>query len=388
MKVLYITSTWFADGDLPLVKNMIEQGVEVHLCIKVYTNALKSTIFDLKASYNHLGIFDSSIYGQEIDRFKPYTGLNKITIINHTGSDNSLINLKLLRDESKLIKTIKPDIIHYIGWPSLYEYPLLLKYGRKTIVTVHDPLPHVKNIKARVYRVLRSVVSGSIFSYILLNRNQTEAFSHYYKIPTNKIKYSNLGNYDVIKMFVEKKEYNNNEKSILFFGRVSPYKGIEYLLEAFTQLCQYYPTTKLIVAGGGTYYFDINKYKQNPQIVFVNEYVSTEKLATLINNSLFVVCPYVTATQSGVVASAFALGKPIIATRVGGLPEMIDDGKTGLLIKERDVESLIHSMKTLLDNKKLLEDLSSNIIRESNFGLCSWKNIAANTISIYNNSIS
>lgn len=383
MKVLYITNTWLADGDFPLVKNLIGQGVDVHLCIKVYTNALRSTLFDFETPYNHLGIFDSSIYGQEIDRFKAYLGIRKISVINHTRGDNSLYNVVLLRDERKLIRQIKPDIIHYIGWPSLYEYPLLLKHGRKTIVTVHDPLPHVINMKSRAFRIMRMVVSSTISNYVLLNRSQTEGFSLYYHIPPKRIKYSSLGNFDVIKLFVGKDEIQENEKHILFFGRVSPYKGIEYLLEAFSQICSKYPTTKLIVAGSGSYYFDTNKYKQNSQIVFINEYITTEQLATLINNSQFVVCPYVSATQSGVVASALALGKPIIATRVGGLPEMIVDGKTGLLIKERDVESLKESMKSLLDNKLLLEELSTNIIRESDSGLCSWKSIAANTISIY-----
>ena len=156
IKLLYITSSWFVDGDFPLIKQLRERGVDVHIFIKVYTRSLISTVLELKDPYEKSGIFDSSIYGSSIDQYKEYLGVDKIHVINHTHGDNSIRNLFIGQKEGKLIKQIAPDVIHYIGWPSLYEIPLLLRYGKRIITTVHDPIPHVVSKKTKINRILRS----------------------------------------------------------------------------------------------------------------------------------------------------------------------------------------------------------------------------------------
>ena len=381
MKVLYITSTWFVDGDFPLIRRLIKQGVEVHLCIKVYASSLTSTILNFDKAYPHLGIFDSSIYNDEIDKFKEYLGINKIHIINYTKSQNSLCNLSLLKQEYNLIKNIKPDVIHHIGWPSLYEIPLTYSYGKKFLVTIHDATPHVVNIKTKIFRALRLATNKPIERYILLNTIQIAEFKRYYHINENKICISRLGNFDVINVFGDESVQEN--QNILFFGRISPYKGVEYLLAAFENIQLKHPNVKLIVAGGGDYYFDISKYQNNQNIEFINEYISMDRLATLVRQSQFIVCPYISATQSGVIASAFALGKPVIATRVGGIPEMIEDGETGLLINPKSTSELEASMLMLIENKEKLNMMRGNIVKKSMSGRNSWDSIAKDYLLIY-----
>lgn len=383
MKVLYITSSWFVDGDFPLVKQLKEKGVEVHLCIKVYTQALTSTILELKEPFEKAGIFDSSIYGSSIDRFKEYLAIDEIHVINHTHGDNSIINLLIGKEEGKLIKRINPDIIHYIGWPSLYEIPILFRYGDRTITTVHDPIPHVLSKKAKIKRFIRLIAYKSISHFVLLNKNQAKEFTNYYGVDERKLLFSRLGNFDVIKAFGAKQE--SNTRNILFFGRISPYKGVEYLLEAYTSIMVDYPDSKLIVAGGGRYHFDILQYMNNAQIEFINEYISIERLSSLIHNSEFVVCPYVSATQSGVVASAYALNKPVIATKVGGLPEMIEDGKTGVLIAPKDISSLKKAIKDFLDNPSKVKEMARNINKLADEGPNAWSKIVLDYLEFYKN---
>lgn len=381
MKVLYITSSWFVDGDFPLVKHLIDKGIEVHLCIKVYTRSLTSTILELKEPYEKTGIFDSSIYGSSIDQYKEYLGVDKIHVINHTHGDNSIKNLSITKEERGLIDRINPDVIHYIGWPSLYEIPLLFRYGKRIVTTVHDPIPHVITKKTKINRLIRKVAYRSIGHFVLLNKNQAKEFTNYYGIDERKLLFSRLGNFDVIKAFGDKKE--SKTRNILFFGRISPYKGVEYLLEAYSSIMNAYQDTKLIVAGGGKYHFDITPYKNNTQIEFVNEYISTERLSSLIQESEFVVCPYVSATQSGVVASAHALNKPVIATKVGGLPEMIEDGKTGVLIEPQDVPSLTTAIKEYLDNPSKVQEMASNINRLAIEGPNAWGKIVLDYLEFY-----
>lgn len=381
MKILYITSSWFLDGDFPLIKQLIKNGIDVKLCIKVYTHSLNSTVLELKKAYQKIGIFDSSIYGDSIDRFKEYLGINNIFVINHTHGDNSWRNIIIENEELRLIKRYKPDIIHYIGWPSIYEIPILLRYGKKIITTVHDPVPHEITKKAMVNQKIRRLAYKSINRFILLNNNQTEEFQSFYNVKKKKILFSRLGNFDIIKAFGSKS--NTNTYNILFFGRISPYKGVEYLLKAYSSLMKDYPNTKLIVAGGGNYHFDISIYMNNPQIEIINEYISTDKLSTLIQDSEFIVCPYISATQSGVVASALALNKPVIATKVGGIPEMITDGKTGLLIEPKNVDSLKSAIKSFLDNPNLVKFMSNNIKQLAIDGPNAWSKIVLDYIKLY-----
>ena len=79
-----------------------------------------------------------------------------------------------------------------------------------------------------------------------------------------------------------------------------------------------------------------------------NEFVSVEKRAELFARAAVVVLPYVEASQSGVVPVAYSFAKPVVATAVGGLPEAIDDGKTGYLVPPRDEHALADAVVRLL----------------------------------------
>ena len=381
MKLLYITSSWFFDADFSLIKQLVEDGVDVLLCIKVYAHSLTSTILDFKSPCCKTGIFDSSIYGDSIDRLKKHLNLEKIYVINHEHGDNSLKNISIEREEKKMIEAYNPDVIQYVGWPSIYEIPILLRYGEKIIVTVHDPVPHEVSKKTKLNQIIRRFFYRSIGFFILLNHKQLDDFLSFYKIEKDKVRFARLGTYDVLKAFGTKRK--TNSRNILFFGRISPYKGVEYLLEAYYPLMDEYADSKLIVAGGGRYHFDLSPYVNHAQIEFINEYLSPERLSTLIQEAEFVVCPYVSATQSGVVASAYAFNKPIIATKVGGLPEMIEDRKTGLLIEPKNVECLRSSIRFFLDNPDVVNSMSEYIKKLAADGPNAWSRIALDYLSCY-----
>ena len=94
--------------------------------------------------------------------------------------------------------------------------------------------------------------------------------------------------------------------------------------------------------------------------------------------------PYTDATQSGVVYSSFALNTPVIATNVGGLPEMIDDGKTGIIVPPKDVDTLANAIQSYLDNPVFLQQMSENIAESARLGKGSWNVIAKEHVEIYN----
>ncbi|MEX2343384.1 MAG: glycosyltransferase [Steroidobacteraceae bacterium] len=137
-------------------------------------------------------------------------------------------------------------------------------------------------------------------------------------------------------------------KTILFFGLVRPYKGLRYLIEAMRHVtakleCQ------LLVAG--EFYEDKQPYLDlidslglGNKIRIVDRYIPNEDVGLYFGAADVVVLPYTSATQSGIVQIAFALDRPVISTNVGGLPEAVDHGKTGLLVEPESAERLAEAI--------------------------------------------
>ena len=97
------------------------------------------------------------------------------------------------------------------------------------------------------------------------------------------------------------------------------------------------------------------------------------------------VCPYTDATQSGVIMSAFAFNKPVIATNVGGLPEMVKHGHYGLIIEARDEQSLTDAIVELWQHPAVLEQYSHEIQADYHDGELSWKAIDKDLKEEYRN---
>ena len=88
------------------------------------------------------------------------------------------------------------------------------------------------------------------------------------------------------------------------------------------------------------------------------------------------VCPYTDATQSGVIMSAFAFNKPVIATNVGGLPEMVKHNSYGLIIQEKDINALADNIIQLWTDKNRLQQFTEEIAKDYAHGDFSWHKIA------------
>jgi len=139
-----------------------------------------------------------------------------------------------------------------------------------------------------------------------------------------------------------------DEPILLFFGLVRPYKGLADLLQALSRVRAELPV-RLLVAG--EFWEDDTVYRKlvhdlglDDVVIFYNAYVPDEEVPAFFAAADVVVLPYRQASQSGVVALAQALGRPVIATHVGGLPGMIADGRTGLLVPPSDPEALAEAI--------------------------------------------
>jgi glycosyltransferase involved in cell wall biosynthesis len=135
---------------------------------------------------------------------------------------------------------------------------------------------------------------------------------------------------------------------ILFFGFVRQYKGVVYLLQAMLKALRRVDVHLLIV---GEFWDNIAPYTElirelgiHHAVTIVDRYVPNEELGLYFSATDVVVLPYVDATQSAVVPLAYAFERPVITTRVGGLPDVVFDGETGILVPPGDSEALAQAI--------------------------------------------
>jgi glycosyltransferase involved in cell wall biosynthesis len=150
-------------------------------------------------------------------------------------------------------------------------------------------------------------------------------------------------------------------RSILFFGRIWEYKGLEYLILAEPLITDRVPDARIVIAGRGE---DLARYRAmmvNPDhFEIYNQYIPDAELVRLFRRAAVVVLPYVDGSVSGVVPVACAFGKPVVATTVGILPEMVEDRETGLTIPPRDPQALADAVVEILTDGSLRRRLGAS----------------------------
>jgi glycosyltransferase involved in cell wall biosynthesis len=138
------------------------------------------------------------------------------------------------------------------------------------------------------------------------------------------------------------------EPVLLFFGFVRRYKGLRHLIQALAIVRQKLAARLMIV---GEFWEDERPYRALVQqlglgdaVQFVNGYVPNEDMPRYFSAADVVVMPYLEATQSGVVQLAIGFERPMIATSVGGMPEAVADGETGLIVPPADPAALAEAV--------------------------------------------
>ncbi len=378
MKIAYISYTDFSDCDLPLVKALVSQGVDVTLYLIISDNSKQGAIINIERIKDKCGVFPASDY-PELGMLSSYISLSKVWVANMNVAHNyAPSTFHLGYKLRKALKNGMFDLIH-LTWP--VEYPFFSIYTLRVpfVLTVHDPILH-SSAKFRE-KFKRYVAFKRADRFILLNKVQRPEFETTYHIDASKIDHSQLSIYTHLQNTPVADPIVSGEY-ILFTGAIHPYKGIKYIVQAMGDINKNHPDIKLVIAGRGNLDFDISPYLKNGNIVLINRFVSIEELASLISYSKFVCCPYTDATQSGVVMSAFALNKPVLATDVGALHEMITDGEHGSLVPPCNSEALALAANRLLAGDTLLR-MSANIERDYSTGEKSWQSIAKGLKVIY-----
>ena len=382
MKVALV-SFGHADSAIPMAKHLSEY-VEIDLLFTFPLNRRKNNVIDFENVDVSTGLQNETIANKAFsEEVKKYAGdkLNIKLFIYKSLKLKSLANLLLSWKYARILK--KYDIIHFNG-KNTHIFALKFFLPKKKFVyTVHDLENHsgekAKNILAQNFnhKILKSKEH-----VIIQNKSDYEKVLKNYGNQSETIHFIPFGQLEIYKYY-DTSNIKVPESDVLFFGRISPYKGIEYFAKAVQMLKKDIPQIKAIIAGSGKFYFDIGKIKQDKNFTIINRFIQSNELVALIKASKIVICPYTDATQSGVALTSFVFNKPVIATNTGGFRDIIKNGLNGYLVPVKDAEAIYEKVKLLLENQQMLEKISENITEEAQNGEFAWSTIAQNYIDVY-----
>lgn len=381
MRVLYISAPAFLDLDLSFIKSLSAK-VDLYFLFDLYPSLLKVTALDMDKVYDQAGIRRAEDY-EGLKIYSDFLSLKKTYVVNRI-SDKwySLSNFKLHIQLWKFVRKLNPDIIHFNNHVYFNHFYLFFFKRKRLLINIHDAFPHSGEELSFKAKLQRYVNNKLVRNHLLFNSVLKDGYVNKNNLHEKNIYISSLGIYEYLNHY--KKNNEDTISDVLFFGRISKYKGVDDLLEAFQIVLKEFPDAKLVIAGSGKFWFDTNAYNiPEKNLKIINRYIPPSELSSLIQNSKFVVCPYKDATQSGVTMSAYALRKPVIATKVGGLVEMVDDSETGILVSPNSPRELANAICELLRDQHKRQEMESQIDSHYYKGSRNWDSITNKTVDIY-----
>ncbi len=187
---------------------------------------------------------------------------------------------------------------------------------------------------------------------------------------------------------LQRYELRPDEPVVLFFGTLTPSKGLPELLRAFA-LVREQTHARLIIAGFPLKHVTMQEFTDlaeelgiSDAVTFDARYIPFGEVGPLMELAQMVVYPYRNATQSGALQVAYAFGRPVIATKVGGLPEAVEDGASGLLVPAEAPEELAQAILSLLNDPQRAAEMGA-YARHLSETRYSWTPIAEKIVGIY-----
>lgn len=380
MKILFINDYGVEVGGVEtyivsLKKALIKEGHDVRI-FSATTEKHKATFSD----YTFPGINEYSFF-----RFIPYA-----------------FNIKAIKNLKKVLKEFKPDVvhIHYIYYhfsPSILfalgKYPTIYTlHAHELIAPVgvdrkaecrHDYIDYcrhclplhryyIEKIKRRIFKGL----SGVIDNYV--------SPSEYYRDIHLKAGFKNITVLsNAVEIFEESPLAYN--KIILYVGRLERGKGVHVLIESMDIIHKQVPESKLVIVGTGSDEIMlkdmVNKNGQQPYITFMGQ-ASHNNIEKHYIKCDVVVVPSTWQEPFGLVGvEAMSVGRPVIGTRVGGIPDWLKDAQNGFLVPPNRADLIAKAAIKLLTNKTLLDKMSVNAgVMAKNYSI---DNHAASLVNIY-----
>lgn len=365
MKILFWTPIFWPDiGGIELVSMRLIQS-------------LKSRDFDfvVLTSHGRVNVPDqTNLNGTPIFRFPIISAFNNKDL-------RSILSIqKKLRD---IKETYKPHIEHLnFGGPTPMGYFYL-----KTASAA--PARLIVTLRASVHGLDGS--AGAVTGDVLRVASWVTGVSQAVLDDAGEIVPEIISKSSVVYNGIEEtalqpKPLPRNQTNILCMGRLAHEKGFDLAIEAFAQLIKKYPQARMTIAGDGPSRMDLTEQVSTlnleDSVAFLGTY-DHKRVYDLINQASFVIVPTRVREAFGQVASeASQMARPVIASRLGGLPEAVLDRETGILVEPDDSRAIYEAMVWLIENPEDAIRMGKNGYRRAHtqFG---WKQYVSRFESLY-----
>jgi len=291
----------------------------------------------------------------------------------------------------------KADLLHAQWW----SLPLAVIYvcvcaifklrGKPVVFTIHNVLSHDRS---RIYETVSKLLF-KLGDYFIVHteKNRKQLMAHY-DISNKAISVIPHGSLDFhvqnpidCKKFCEDIGIAINQKVVLLFGAIRPYKGINTAIEAFPAVLEKIPDAILLIAGKlweswTPYQLLIERLGINDSVKTFCGYVPSGEVHKYFEAADLVILPYEHFdSQSGVGSTAVSFRKPMIVSDVGGLSDLVQNHRW--VVPPGDPEALSRAMIDCLKNPTLLAEMTADMDAVANN--LSWTGIAQQTIAVYEN---
>ena len=290
------------------------------------------------------------------------------------------------------INAQQPDLVITRYWipfmgPCLGTVIRLLNKKIKVICLLDNVIPHEKRIGDSLFT---SYFVKPIQKYVAMSQSVMDDLYSFKKTASCALNphpvFDNFG--EKLDQAAAKSELNldANNDYVLFFGFIRKYKGLDLAIRAFAEWKERLPNKKLLIAG--EFYGDAEFYTSIAEelgikdyIIWHTDFIPDSRVKYYFSACDIVLQPYYSATQSGVTQIAYQFEVPMIVTKVGGLPELVEHGKTGYLV-EQDPTDIANHLVQFYEKGRAAFDEDMKRAKEQ----FSWKNLVNNFVKLYQES--
>lgn len=253
------------------------------------------------------------------------------------GVTKKTFNLPLL---VSIIHRTRKEHFGVIYFESLHTWnlPIMLMSGKaRTYQVIHEVIPHEGDSQVKMVDLMNKAVVKFADTIVLRNKTYIQDMIDRYGISADRVKY--------LELWRRYPAYTTPVHSgrVLFFGRINPYKGADNLLE-IVRLC---PNIQFDVVGRVDSQMQgiVDQLAKEKNVKLNNDYVTDAEMREAFVNCDWVIVPYNSASQSGIIIDAYKYSRPVIAFAVGAIPEQVDADKSGYLVTAGDNKKFADKLK-------------------------------------------
>lgn len=371
MKKIAILTRGFTGSTLPLAKEFIDRGYAVDVYLFTYSEIREMEALDCNYVPTKSGVqlippsmyssfstyIDSKFFNLYCLKLpRPFTNIPIVRNLRKISNNYRLTSFaQKLNDKNY-------DLVNYVGgYYSIGFLPLLKKVRTRQVVSLHEVCNHFNPDFERPNKLLKYIFENNIEVQVYSNNSYNDLLQYKEVNPSNVniIHFGNFNTYTTVK----ESSLVLPDKYILFFGAILPYKGLRILYEALNILGHNLGEYKVVVAGKGSDPY-LEKMKNYDCYKILNKRLSNGELVKLIKNCKYIVCPYITMSQSGIPQTAYVFNKPLLASNLHGFTEYFHDTDTGITFTVGNPKDLAQKISDLSDEHRY--NMEVERVRNSN----------------------